>query len=270
METPLAIRPSMRLLLIRSLWPNHDSWSLSFAGQIMADLFYYMGTREKKKKKVCEAWLKGLFTCHHLLGLIWLHVTIVLGCHFFHAGLSAASLLRIKRVCIVLKDNELQKKRGRRGTEKGEMDKWKKREKKKTATARANFPALLNSAARVGKTVGRERPQWAQDRTMWHSLRRTGRKQERGINNSPPLHASAHHHNVSASSLTACSLLLLVVLIIQQPCDRPTFQNREKKGPQLLNFLKRNNLEDLCRAGREPQLIVLLLFRRAFRAEDGN
>lgn len=131
------------------------------------------------------------------------------------------------------------------------------------------FPLCWTVQQDLAKTVGREQPQWARERTMWHSLRRTGRKQERGINNSPPLHASAHHHNTSASSLPACSLLLLVVLIIQQPCDRPTFQKREK-GPQLLNFLKRNDFEDLCRAGREPQLIALLLFRGAFRAEDGN
>lgn len=89
------------------------------------------------------------------------------------------------------------------------------------------------------------------------------------MNNGPPLHASAHHYNASASSLTACSLLTPVGLIIRQPCDRPTFQNREN-GASLLNFLKRNNFEDLCPAGREPQLIALLLFRRAFRAEDGN
>lgn len=73
----------------------------------------------------------------------------------------------------------------------------------------------------------------------------------------------------AASSLPARSLPLLAGLIIWQPGDRPTFQKREK-GPQLLGFLKRNHFEDLCWAGREPQLIALLLFRRAFRAENGN
>lgn len=53
-----------------------------------------------------------LFTCHHLLGLIWFHVTVILSCHFFRTGLRAASLLRIKRVRIVLEDDELQKRGG--------------------------------------------------------------------------------------------------------------------------------------------------------------
>lgn len=63
---------------------------------------------KKKKKKVWEAWGRE-FTCHHLLGFIGLHVTVVLSCHFFRAGLRAAGLLRIERVRIVLEDNKLQK-----------------------------------------------------------------------------------------------------------------------------------------------------------------
>lgn len=77
------------------------------------------------------------FTCHHLLGFIGLHVTVILSCHFFRAGLRAASLLRIERVRIVLEDNELQKG----NTKKGEMD-----GRRETATARMHFAAPLSSA----------------------------------------------------------------------------------------------------------------------------
>lgn len=107
--------------------------SLTFAVKIKSDLFYHL-----RKKK--------LFTCHHLLGLIRFHVTIILSCHFFRTGLSAASLLRIKGVCIVLEDNELQKKGGITQGKVRWMD-----GRRETATARMKFPALLNSASkRVG------------------------------------------------------------------------------------------------------------------------
>lgn len=48
------------------------------------------------------------YTCHHLLGLIWFHVAIVLSCDFLHVGLSATSLLGIEGVGIVLKNDWLQ------------------------------------------------------------------------------------------------------------------------------------------------------------------
>lgn len=56
-------------------------------------------------------------TCHHLLGLVGLHVAVILSRHFLRAGLSPASLLSIKRVRIVFEDNELQKKGRREETE---------------------------------------------------------------------------------------------------------------------------------------------------------
>lgn len=118
--------------------------------------------------------LGKLFTCHHLLGLIWFHVTVILSCHFFRTGLRAASLLRIKRVRIVLEDDELQKRGGGGGgggdRGKGEMD-----GRRETATARMHFAALLSSATWVGKTAGWQILRWAQGRTMWYPLRRTGR-----------------------------------------------------------------------------------------------
>lgn len=47
-------------------------------------------------------------TCHHLLGFIRFHVAIVLSGDFLHVGLSATSLLGIKGVGIVLKNDWLQ------------------------------------------------------------------------------------------------------------------------------------------------------------------
>lgn len=76
-----------------------------------------------------------LFTCHHLLGLVWLHVTVILSCHFFRAGLRAASLLCIKRVRVVLEDNELQKKRGK-GWGGGTQGKVRRMEEDKQQTAK--------------------------------------------------------------------------------------------------------------------------------------
>lgn len=46
-------------------------------------------------------------TCHHLLGLVGLHVAIVFCCHFLRGGLSASRLLGIERVRVVFQDNEL-------------------------------------------------------------------------------------------------------------------------------------------------------------------
>ena len=88
--------------------------------------------RTKKVKRINAD--GGWSTCHHLLGLVGLHVTVVLRRHLLHAGLGATRLLRIKRVRIVLQNNELQwrhegeREWGREGRE-GEREGAKKGEK---------------------------------------------------------------------------------------------------------------------------------------------
>lgn len=114
------IQPSEPLSQFGNIWLNHSAYYLK--------IHSYSITRTHIKLQLNKVWQwvrklrldknwKTLSTCHHLLGFIWLHVAIILSCHFFRTGLSAASLLSIERVCIVFKDNELQKKKKKRRQE---------------------------------------------------------------------------------------------------------------------------------------------------------
>lgn len=67
-------------------------------------------------------------TCHHLLGLIRFHVAIVLSGDFLHVGLSATSLLGIKGVGIVLKNDWLQEETRKDRLWKADLKKKKKKE----------------------------------------------------------------------------------------------------------------------------------------------
>lgn len=52
-------------------------------------------------------------TSHHLLGFIWLHVSIVLH-HLLQPCLATSHLRRIEGICVVLQDSQLEEGKGRR------------------------------------------------------------------------------------------------------------------------------------------------------------